>query len=282
MSVLSECNVIANITISSFTGWKSDKSISLDVAQREEVDRRALKSVKNIFGENCPELSKIKNIESNARIAAKTMSLPWDDNGRVLVPSSILLTFMEKMKQFKTEHKTAVDELNLVYNDLKDKAKINLKNLYKESDYPTNISDQFSFIVSYEPVPDSNLFEKISGIESFKEALISDHEDELKNKENEALEAIKSRLKERLQHVIDKLTTYSKSVKGSKFHDSWIVGTMDLSNTLQSLNFTKDERLTDWLTRVNILFAQSPTLYKDDMVKLQTINSCKVILGEMS
>ena len=88
------------------------------------------------------------------------MTLPWDDDGRRILPSTLYSAYTDAMREFKRiDQKLRLDFL-AVYPRLVSEARQRLGTMYDPADFPdvTVIPTKFDIKIAFEQIPDAKDF----------------------------------------------------------------------------------------------------------------------------
>lgn len=104
----------------------------------------SLSASKRIIDTRDPAYKAVTGVISRAKSYWRDMSVPYPERGIRLIRRDRLAEFNSKMREFKTELRTAVAALHEAYNALCQSAQESLGELFSVGDYPSIIGDEFS------------------------------------------------------------------------------------------------------------------------------------------
>ena len=81
-------------------------------------------------------LAEVQKIVSDARQEHYFMTLPWDDNGYRVLPSTPYMDHTEKMRELANRFNPAVEALAPEFESLVEQARVRLGGLFRPEDYP--------------------------------------------------------------------------------------------------------------------------------------------------
>jgi hypothetical protein len=153
------------------------------------------------------------------------------------------MEFNQSMQDSEDKFNQLVDDFIDVYPTLITAQAMALGDMFKRDEYPSphELKHKFSFRLNFMPVPSAGDFRVDVGNEAQKElqAKLSKLADE---RIEHAMRDIKSRLKDHLDRMSDRLTVdyVGQEAKTRKFHDSLLETAHDLCNMARVLNITND------------------------------------------
>jgi len=245
---LDTCALLAEFNVSQWTARKLDKSTTDEVISNKNArDKGAARVNKHLLaGRN--ELDIIAKHVGAVRTYFYKNTIPWSDSGIRLVPSAKFMELDAQMTQYETEFDKLVDDFIAVYPTLITAQAMALGSMFNRDEYPSadELRHKFSFRISYMPVPAAGDFRVDVGNEAQKElqeklAKLSDERVE------HAMADIKTRLKEHLDRMVDRLTVdiVDGKEKPRTFHGSLIETAQELCSLCRDLNVTNDPVLED-------------------------------------
>jgi len=239
MQNLNEKAMLVKNSISCWTGKRVDKKISKETSERYGASDKAGKYTKYLV--DVDSLKPVKKAASEIKTYYYKVTLPWSDNGGGrLLPAKMYLDFTAKMRELKTAFEKAVNDFISEYENLVWKAKVDLKGMFNQNDYPSSeeIALKFGVKNHIRPIPAGSDF-RVSLNENEIQAIRADIE--LRNKT--ALETATRDLWHRLYEVVEKIGSKMKE-DGPRFRDSLVGNVVDLCRLLPKLNLTDDSNLT--------------------------------------
>ena len=123
--------------------WTSSRMLEQAVMERIGANTEWLRGRKFLIN---PELlGPINTTTHQARNIVQKHSLPFPITSIYLVPKESLTLIDERLGEFKERFWIKVAEFEQMYESARDEAKSVLKDLFNESDYPSDISSKFRF-----------------------------------------------------------------------------------------------------------------------------------------
>lgn len=243
---IDSCALLVEFNASQWTARKLDKSTTDEVIRGKSAgDKGAARVNKNLLAGR-KELEIINQHVGAVRTFVYDNTLPWSDAGIRLLPSLKFMEFNQSMQDYEDKFNQLVDDFIDVYPTLITAQAMALGDMFKRDEYPSpnELKHKFSFRLNFMPVPSAGDFRVDVGNEAQKElqAKLSKLADE---RIEHAMRDIKSRLKEHLDRMSDRLTVdyVGQEVVTRKFHDSLLDTAHELCDMAQVLNITNDPDL---------------------------------------
>ena len=240
------CSLLVEFNASQWTARKLDKSTTDEVIKGKSAgDKGAARVNKNLLAGR-KELEVINQHVGAVRTYVYDNTLPWSDSGIRLLPSTKFIEFNQSMQDSEDRFNQLVDDFIDVYPTLITAQAMALGDMFKRDEYPSpnELKYKFSFRLNFMPVPSAGDFRVDVGNEAQKElqAKLSKLADE---RIEHAMRDIKSRLKDHLDRMSDRLTVdyVGQEAVTRKFHDSLLETAHDLCDMAKVLNITHDPDL---------------------------------------
>jgi hypothetical protein len=240
------CSLLVEFNASQWTARKLDRSTTDEVIRGKSAgDKGAARVNKNLLAGR-KELEVINQHIGAVRTYVYDNTLPWSDSGIRLLPSTKFMEFNQIMQDYEDKFSELVDEFIGVYPTLITAQAMALGDMFKRDEYPSphELKHKFSFRINFMPVPSAGDFRVDVGNEAQKEL-----QEKLSNLADERIEHamrdIKTRLKEHLDRMSDRLTVdyVDNNAVTRKFHDSLLDTAHELCDMAKVLNITHDPDL---------------------------------------
>lgn len=251
---LSERAVLVKLSIGTWNGKAVDRDVTEDTNERYDAESDAGSYSKQLVARKF--LQAVSSSTSTGRNRFKLLTLPWSDSDRILSTQGHP-HFTEQMRDSRQAVEAARDEFVQIYKsgEVKKEAKLRLKKMFNDDDYPPvkDVFDKFYFDVEIKPVPEIRDFRaKLS--DATVKAVIKDIERRQKERLEEAMNDVFKRVAKHVRNLSERLREYQpgtgRVAKGEKkvapknqFHASAIFNVMEVANLLPTLNITGDKRL---------------------------------------
>jgi hypothetical protein len=151
--------MLSSISISVWGARRFDGKVTEEI---EEIHRA--KGVgrfnKRLLPEYCPSYKEVQSIANRYRAFFYHNTVEYEQRGSRLLPTEVYMQVAARARQFKDEFDAAVQVFLTDYQDLKDRARIELNGLFNEADYPSGakLATKFSMKMSVLPFPDASQF----------------------------------------------------------------------------------------------------------------------------
>lgn len=259
MSLTSKA-MLAQLTIRRWLGQKFDREATQDLESAKNA-RGAGRYNKQLIDK--VHLKKISSIASEVRAYHYKVTLPWGDNGDRLLPSKLFLEYSQKIRSFKADYETAVQEFVQAYptiiNSTEQHTRLGL--LFNPEDYPpqNQLVELFSIDLNFIPVPDAKDFRVDLGAEQIEK--IRKEITALSNtRQEQAQEELKTRMKEVVSKIHERLSD-PKAI----FRDSLIENAETLCSLIPSLNITDDPTLNSLVKIIEDKLIHPPQTIRDNL-----------------
>ena len=145
MSIASSA-VLVELNISVWTAAKLDKSATNEVISNSNAGSGSGAFRKNLLAGTSLRKD-ISDYAASCRLIHNRMTLPWQDRGGRVLPTSLFMDFKQQMNVRKAHFDTLCQRLVDNYDNLKHAAQIYMGTLYNEGDYPSveDVRDKFAF-----------------------------------------------------------------------------------------------------------------------------------------
>lgn len=239
---ISSAAMLAELSISVWTGRRKDKRASDDVTTQSHAHKGVASVNKKLLGD-CAELVSIQKFASNVRTVHYASTMPWSDTGMRLLPTAQYFKYHEQMTQLQTEFDRLVQVFLEAYDWEVMQAQTKLGSLFIRDEYPTleSLRDKFAFRLNYIPVPDAGDWRVDMGNET-QNALRAQYEKFYSEQMDRAMRDVWQRLHDELQRFIKQLDVDASGRKG-KIYQSTMDHVMHLIDMMDAANFTNDPSL---------------------------------------
>jgi len=262
--------MLGSMNVSVWEGRKKDKGIEQEIADNKGArSKRATSVHKNLFVD-CPPLEAIKSLRGEARIWFNKCTLPWDDNGRRLLPTAIYFEVQQEMANYQSRFDKLVQAFVKVYAVEISKQAFERGAMFNRDEYPKveDIPEKFCFAINLTPVPLSGDFRVDVGNDALKELndrCEADTQMRIKGAMSDAWERVKGQV----EWVLDRMTAVLehdpnaveeikelddegnvtkveiKKKRRPKLHESMLDQGLETCGLLRDLNVTNDPDLEE-------------------------------------
>ena len=268
---LKEKVMVVNLSISQWTARKYDEKVSHEV---ETIHNAKEAGRFNKILLQSKVLKDIAKTATKARLFHYENTLPWGDNGDRILPCEKYFDYVTSIGNLKMEYVQFVDTFIEEYAEEKEKAKVRLNTMYKESDYPDpqRLRKKFDIIVSFMPIAESddlrvNLSDSVT--DKIKKQITVD----LQNRVEACTIELLDRLKTAVGHMAETLQEPDKI-----FRDSLVENIQTLTETLPLLNFNNDERVNEAIDLCKSLIIDADALRYNRKIRKEYAKKAAQIL----
>ena len=286
-SKLSGAALIANMSLSVWTGRKLDKRVSEGVDQQNNTKTRAGNYHKNLLA-GSGKLEAIGKIAGACRAWLYSNTQPWGDNGDRLLPVASLLDFKSRLTDYERQFSASVNEFLNDYDTLVAAAAFQLGDLFNREDYPVReaIESKFSFRYSLTPLPVAGDFRVDVGNDGLRE-LQQQYESILHERVTGAMRESWERLHDALNKMSERLTDDTDENGDPKrkiFRDSLVENAMEICGLLKTFNITGDLRMDEMRRQLEdtLRGVDAQSLRDSDHLRQQTKAKVDAMLDKFS
>jgi len=277
--------MLADLTISSWSGRKYDRKVSDDVATQHNATSDAGRYNKRLIARKAQE-----DLERIARTAFRYhyfVTLPWLDSGVRVFPSALYFDYVTKMNASERAFNEAADRFAAAYPQMITDAQRDLNGLFNASDYPapSAIRSKFAFRIAMLPLPDATDFRVDLGDEQVKKL----QEQFVQTRDalfNRAIGEVVGRIQEVVGRMAERLRAYKVTDDKTEgvFRDTLVTNIRDLVAVLPALNVTEDDRLDDLIDRVrtSLCAHDADVLRENTTVRIETADAADEILAHVN
>lgn len=217
---------------------------------------------------------------NSARAYHRFMTVPWGYDKYRLLPSKLILKYTVKIKEFKIQFLSHVDDLVQRWPYILTEAQKVLGPVYDPKDYPTqgSLKKHYEFNIHFKPVPQDNHF-----ILQVEEKTLQEMKESLNKEQEKNINEAMSSLWHRLFEVVDRMATRLDD-SNPRIYKTLVTNIEELVDLLPDLNISNDPQLTEMCKQAkDRLCSFTPgQLKKDDKVKSQVAKDAAQIRDTMS
>ena len=265
--------VLVRLNISVWGANKRNKELETEIAVGKNADPRAMRMYDNLMVGSTGHKD-IQKHAAQSRLWHNTMTLPWDERGYRLCPTSLFLDYKSQHNLKQATFNSMVDTFRVKYWSYRETAKDYRGDIFCEDDYPPveEVMGKFAWNFVVAPVPESgHLCIDLPAQEM--EELKQSCDAEVERKVAEAAKENSKRLLKELQAISAKCTDTEADSDDEKkrWHDTFVTNPLELCRMLKHMNLTNDpqieearQRLEDIMTgRTKEMFKDSPALRQE-------------------
>ncbi len=274
--MLNDKAMIVYLNISLWTARKYDKRVSQEIERHYNADEAGRYNKVLIAKEH---LANIRQLISSARTFHYENTLPWDDHGGRLLPTTNYFDYLNGINKFRDTFETEVANFIRAYPSLKQDAYLRLNALFEEKDYPDveNLKTKYAFKNQIIPVPDADDFRvnlSSEEVESIKDSI----EQQVQDSTEAAMHDLWKRLFKVVGHMAERLKDPE-----NKFKNTLVENIEDLCELLPKLNITGDPELDKTVDEIRSKLTMNypQTLRDNSIVRNKTAQAAQKILNKM-
>jgi hypothetical protein len=253
---ISERAVLVQLNISTWGTERLDKSQTERINVLNNADAKAGKVHKDLM---CgTTLAKDIDLHvGRSRLWNNQNTMPWQDRGARLLPTSLFLSYKDEMNSRETNFETMVNRFVPNYAAAKQTARNYLGSMYREEDYPdvNDIASKYKWTLSVSPIPSSGHFcldvpaEDLENVRKSCDDFVEQKVAEAMRKPWEDLHNMLTGMSGKLQEV-DELNGTPK-----RFHETFVTNALDLCKLLNHMNITNDPQLDKARQQLELVLA---------------------------
>jgi hypothetical protein len=250
-SAISARAMLVSLSISQWSARTLDRKVTEEVAKQHGADSSVGRYTKTLLQSEA--LEKAGKVADAARKEVYALSLPWTDAGYRILPSAAYFDLSAKVAEYEAKWRAHVDAFLGEYDTERERARVRLNGLFRESDYPSRreLERKFCWSVRVMPMPEASDFRVQLG-DSERDRIRRQIADSVHAAVAEGMSDVWRRLYDAVSHMAERLQAYSVDPNTGKttgaFRDSLVENLRELVEVLPKLNLTGDSSLED-LTR---------------------------------
>ena len=243
--------MLVTLTLSKWTASKKDKRATADVQYSHGAADGSVRVTKSLIVRE--RLDRLKGIDRAMREYFDSVTLPWDGNGRRVLPSAMFFEFKQRMSEMEAQREEIVRDFIRDYPDYVDEARDMLNGLFDEADYPPQdeMAGKFSVALNVEPVPTGNSLHV-----DIAEEYLSEQRKAIEERVTGMMRQAHRDLYERLHEVVAHLRDSME--EGKSFRASTIDKIVELCDLIPDLSIQDDMRLKDIATKAKAAVTRFP------------------------
>lgn len=273
MSVIANSAVLVRLNISVWGASKRNKDLENEVARGKNADPKAMRMYDNLMVGSTGHKD-VQKHAANVRLWHTNMTLPWDERGYRLCPTSLFLDYKSQHNLKKAAFDSMLDTFRVKYFSYRETARQYRGDMFNESDYPpvAEVMSKFAWNFVVAPVPESGHL-CIDLPEQEMQELRQSCDEEVERKVAEAAKENEKRLLKELQGISAKCTDTGDDDEDDKkrWHDTFVTNPIDLCRMLKHMNLSNDlkveearQRLEDVMAgKTKEMFKDSPTIRQE-------------------
>lgn len=281
---LSERAMLASLHISQWSARKQDKQAKAEVIAAHGTDEDVVNVTKRILAKDA--LAEIQAAADDAYDEHVRRTLPWgEEKGRRILSSVGYFDYVAMLNAHKAKFEAAVERFIPQYAAYRAAGMIAQGTLADVNEYPTEaeVRRRFAMTIEVDPLPAAPDFRVDIGDEAT--ALIrADITARVEARERQAVAERTERVRNAVEHMAERLRSYTKGQREGNFTASLVENIRDLARTLPALNITNDPRIDELARQLetDLCQADAAELKDSPVMRAQTAARADAILASLS
>lgn len=275
---ISNYAMLVEFKMSVWTANKRDKEAERSVAAMNSSAEDAAKVHKNLLA-GTHQRKAISDFAAQTRKFYAENTIPWNDRGQRIIPTSKFLEFKRELDSRMQEYELMCEEFFLEYPSIRARAAdyhTALGRMYDPSDYPetSEVREKFGCSLVFSPIPEAGDFRLDVAEEELAEVR-SGYEKDFNNRLATAMRTPWERLHKQVTSMVEKL-----SKDDARYHDTFIDNARAMCSMLKDLNITQDPELDKARKSLEdtIVGANVDTLKEDAVARTEMKDKLDTIL----
>ncbi len=274
MSAIANSAVLVRLNISVWGASKRNKDLEAEVAYNKNADPRAIRMYDNMMVGSTGHKD-IQKHAANARLWHTNMTLPWDERGYRICPTSLFLDYKSQHNLKKVAFDSMLDTFRVKYLSYRETAKVYRGDMFNEYDYPSveEVMGKFAWNFVVSPVPESGHL-CIDLPEQEMQELKQSCDAEVERKVAEASKENEKRILKELQGISAKCTDTGDDEEDDKkrWHDTFVSNPLDLCRMLKHMNLSQDPKVEEARQRLeDVMAGKTKEMFKDSSTVRQEV-----------
>lgn len=266
MSVIANSAVLVRLNISVWGASKRNKDLENEVARGKNADPKAMRMYDNLMVGSTGHKD-VQKHAANVRLWHTNMTLPWDERGYRLCPTSLFLDYKSQHNLKRAAFDSMLDTFRVKYFSYRETARQYRGDMFNENDYPPveEVMSKFAWNFVVAPVPESGHL-CIDLPEQEMQELRQSCDEEVERKVAEAAKENEKRLLKELQGISAKCTDTGDDDEDDKkrWHDTFVTNPIDLCRMLKHMNLSNDPKVEEARQRLeDIMAGKTKEMFKD-------------------
>jgi len=262
MSAIANSAVLVKLNISVWGATKRNKQLEQEIAASKNADPKATRAYDELMVGSSGHKD-IQKYAGNSRLWHSAMTLPWDDKGWRLCPTSLFIDYKQQHNWKRQEFERQVNQFRDKYAVYREVAREYRGDIFNEADYPPveEVMGKYAWNFAVAPVPSGGHL-CIDLPEQEMQELRSACDDEVERRVQEAVKESERRLRKQLDHISEKCAGADDDDK--RWHDTFVSNPLELCRMLKHMNVTKDPKLEEARKKLEeIMEGKTKEMFKD-------------------
>lgn len=282
--MLSEKALLVRLSVKYPSFSKTDKGVSLEVADQKNANQRAVKVIKTLIDTTHPAYRAVKTARGALYNVFAAETAPWSEDGWYIIKAKGYDRFTEVMREKTDAFDIAVTDFLKVYPELVDQAPLRLGDLFDADVFPSveACAELFHSDVEVRPVPEAGDFRVAMSAED-KEKIVT----QMQRKNDERVTQVTGECFDRaysaISNMVERLEAFDPDKKGAKLYDSLVGNVRDIADLLPSLNVGDDPRLEQLAKDIGLRLTETDAsaLKKDEGKRQEVADNARQIMNQI-
>ncbi len=282
--MLSEKALLVRLSVKHPSFAKTDKAVSLEVADSKNANKKAVKVLKTVIDTTHQAYKGVKTARGKLYNLFASETAPWSEDGWYIIKAQGYDRFTEQMREARDTFDVAVADFLKVYPELVDQAPDRLGDLYDASLFPSveDCKELFYVDIEVRPVPEAGDF-RVAMSADDKQKIVK----QIQHKNDQRVKEVTTDLFDRaydvVSNMVQRLEAFDPDKKGAKLYDSLVGNVRDIAELLPSLNVGDDPRLERLAKEIGLRLteADTETLKKDESKRKQVTDHAREIMDQI-
>ena len=259
----------------SFSWLGMRKSLNGDQRQQAAepfgAEQNFISAGKKLIDSAHPAVRTVNQLRRQIVETWRNASLPYPEPGLRLVRQDDVGLLTEQMEQYRQQLEAAVDELESVYEEIKQQARVRLGRLYCASDYPCSLKDTFQLYWEFPNVEPPDYLRQLNPDIYQQEC------QRVRQRFDDAVQMAEQAFAEELSTLVNHLSerlSGSEDGKPKVFRDSVLGNLREFFERFQRLNISSSAELDELVQRAQgIVSGVQPGALRIDQSLRQQVTS---------
>ena len=284
MSVIANSAVLVRLNISVWGASKRNKQLEKEVAASKHADPKAIRLYDNLMVGSTGHQD-IQKYAANARLAHARKTVPFDERGFRLCPTSLFLPYKDWENPKRINFWALTDGFRVKYLSYRETARHYRADIFNEQDYPPvqEVMSKFAWSLTVSPVPESGHI-CIDLPEQELAEVRASCDLEVDRRVAEGMQENEKRLRAELHGISQKCTDTGDEEEDSKkrWHDSFVSNPLELCELLKHTNLTQDPKVEKARQQLeDVMRGKDKEMFKDSShIRAETKNAVDSILDK--
>jgi len=282
--MLSEKALLVRLSVKHPSFAKTDKAVSLEVADSKNANKKAVKVIKTTIDTTHQAYKGVKTARGKLYNLFASETAPWSEDGWYIIKAQGYDRFTEAMREARDSFDVAVADFLKVYPELVDQAPDRLGGLYDASLFPSveDCKELFYVDIEVRPVPEAGDF-RVAMSADDKQKIATQIQRKNDQRVKEVTTDLFDRTHDVVSNMVQRLEAFDPDKKGAKLYGSLVDNVRDIAELLPSLNVGDDPRLERLAKEIGLRLteADTATLKKDEGKRKQVADHAREIMNQI-